>query len=292
MSVLEAKDLTKFYGSQCVLESVNVTFQENKIYGLLGRNGAGKTTLLNMLTNRIFPTAGAAMMDGEPVAENDRALEKLFFMTEKQLYPEKMSVKECFQWTGRFYPGFDSEYAAALCRKFGLNPSKKQQALSTGYQSIAKIITALATRAPVLIFDEPVLGLDANHRELFYKELLQDYIDHPKTIILSTHIIEEIADLLEHVVILKDRRVMIDDSVEHLLSQAYRVSGPQAAVEEFVKGKNSIHTERMSTFRSDSILGECGEAQRKQARELKVELDGIELQKLFIHLTNTEEEAQ
>ena len=169
MSVIETKNLTKYYKDQCVLDSIDLTFQENTIYGLLGRNGAGKTTLLNMISNRAFPTGGTVLIDGQTARENDDAQQKIFFMTEQNLYPERMTVKECFHWTAACYPGFDLEYAKSLCEKFGLSLKKRIHSLSTGYQSIAKIITALSTQAPVLLLDEPVLGLDANHRDLFYK---------------------------------------------------------------------------------------------------------------------------
>ena len=289
MSVIETKNLTKYYKDQCVLDSINLTFQENTIYGLLGRNGAGKTTLLNMISNRVFPTGGTVLIDGQEARENDDAQQKIFFMTEQNLYPERMTVKECFHWTAACYPGFDLEYAKSLCEKFGLSLKKRIHSLSTGYQSITKIITALSTQAPILLLDEPVLGLDANHRDLFYKDLLQNYIGHPKTIVLSTHIIEEIAELLEHVVIVKDRKVIVDDSVGHLLEQAYEVSGPAEAVRTFSSGKHVIHKQDLASFSSVSILGTCKADEKKQAQAMGLELGKIELQKLFIHLTNGEE---
>lgn len=288
MSVIQVDHLTKLYGKTCALEDAMCTFEENKIYGLLGRNGAGKTTLLNLISNRIFPTAGTITVDGAPVLENDAALRKVFFMTEQNLYPENMRVKECFRWTKEFYPDFDSTYAENLCRKFELNPKKKMSALSTGYQSIAKMIIAMASQAPVTIFDEPVLGLDAHHRDLFYKELLANYMENPKTIILSTHIIEEISTLLENVVILKNRKVIVQDSVENLLKTAYCAVGSQEGVEKFIQGKTCVNREQMASYCSAAILGECTPQDKAFAAQLGVEIIGIELQKLFIHLTNEE----
>ena len=134
MSVIETKNLTKCYKDQCVLDSINLTFRENTIYGLLGRNGAGKTTLLNMIANRIFPTGGSVLVDGQPAQENDSAQQNIYFMTEQNLYPERMTVKECFRWTAAYYPGFDLEYAHSLCKKFGLSTKKKIHALPVHYQ--------------------------------------------------------------------------------------------------------------------------------------------------------------
>ncbi|NLD46047.1 MAG: ABC transporter ATP-binding protein, partial [Clostridiaceae bacterium] len=225
MGTVELKNITMYYGKVCALENVSITFEPDKIYGLLGRNGAGKTTLLNLMTNRLFPTKGEITVDGERVIENDKAVEKIYYMSEKNLYPENMKVKDIFYWTKEFYPTFDMGYAAELCKKFDLSQDKKFKALSTGYKSIAKVITAMASNSRVIIFDEPVLGLDANHRDLFYRELLANYMEEQKTIILSTHIIEEISKILERVIIINDKKITVNDSTENLMKSAYCVSG-------------------------------------------------------------------
>ncbi len=285
MGVIHIKNITKYYGTVCALNNLALTIEENKIYGLLGRNGAGKTTLLNLITNRLFPTEGEITVDNESVSGNDSALGKMFYMTEKSLYPEGMKVKDIFKWTKEFYPSFDREYAEVLCNKFELNLNKKVRSLSTGYSSIAKLITALASNAEILIFDEPVLGLDAHHRDLFYKELLANYIQKPKTIILSTHIIEEIADILERVIILKDRQVTVDDTVENLTGRAFCVSGPSGNVESYIKGRKCIHVDHLNSFEEATVMGEITGSDREQAKELNLELSKVKLQKLFVYLT-------
>ncbi|MFZ5987580.1 MAG: ABC transporter ATP-binding protein [Bacillota bacterium] len=286
MSVIEIKNITKYYGKTCALDKVSLKIEPNKIYGLLGRNGAGKTTLLNLVTNRLFPTEGEITIDSENVLENDSAIGKIFYMAEKNLYPEGMKVKDVFRWTKEFYPSFDCDYALNLCDKFALNPQKKIKSLSTGYNSVSKLITALASNAEVLIFDEPVLGLDAHHRDLFYKELLASYIEKPKTIILSTHIIEEIADILERVIIIKDKKIAVNDSVENLLKSAYCVSGPSDSIEKFIAGRNCINIDQMASFKSAIIMGEITDADKDTAKKLNLEFSKVELQKLFIHLTS------
>ncbi|WP_291570941.1 ABC transporter ATP-binding protein [Clostridium sp. UBA4548] len=286
MGVIEIKNMSKYYGNFCALKDISLKIEPNKIYGLLGRNGAGKTTLLNLINNRLFPTEGEITIDGEGVLENDKAIGKMFYMTEKDLYPEAMKVGKAFVWTKEFYPSFDMEYAMALSKKFSLNTKKKIKALSTGQNSIMKLIITLASNAEVLMFDEPILGLDANHRELFYKELLQNFIEKPKTIILSTHIIEEISDILERVIIIKDKVIAVDDSVETLLEKAYSVAGAANKVDEFIKDKNPINTEVLGSFKSATILGELTAKDRETINSFELEINKVELQKLFIHLTN------
>lgn len=289
MSIIEVKKVNKSYNKKQVLKDINITFEENKIYGLLGRNGAGKTTLLNLITDRAVVDSGEITIDGETIYENDNSLEKIYFMTESTLYPQDYKVKEIFKWTKEFYNNFDSEYALELAKKFNLNINTKIKNLSTGYNSICKIITTLASNANVLVFDEPVLGLDANHRELFYKVLMENYIENPKTIILSTHIIEEVSNLIEKVIILNNSKVISSDEAEELLDKAYTVSGLSENIDKFVEAKNIVNVEKITSFKSATIIGDLSKDDKKLAEDLGLQFSKVELQKLFIYLTEKEE---
>lgn len=286
MAIITIKNLKKKFGYDLILDDITLSFEENKIYGLLGRNGVGKTTLLNIITNRIFQDSGTVEVDGENIRENDKALEKIYFMAERNLFPENYKVKEIFKWTAEFYPNFNMKYALDLAKSFDLDISKKVKSLSTGYGSICKIITTLASGAEVLLFDEPVLGLDANHRELFYKELMENYIENPKTIILSTHIIEEVSSLVEKVVILNDKKVVSSAEAEELLGKAYTVSGLGENVDKYIRNKEIVNLETMANFKAATVLGDIATEDKKLAEDLSLEFSKVELQKLFIYLTN------
>jgi len=287
MSIIEFNNITKCYKDTKALNNINLTIEENKIYGLLGRNGAGKTTLLNLLTNKIFPTEGDITIDGVSVFENDIALNNMFYMMEKSLYPEGLKVKEIFKWTKEYYPKFDIDYANNLAKKFGLNINKKIKELSTGYGSMFKAIVALASNTNILIFDEPVLGLDANHRDMFYKELITNYSENPKTIIISTHLIEEIEDVLEEVIIIKEGQIIEKKSVEELLSSAYTVSGETSKVDIYLKNKLYVGEETIGRFKSATVLEAAQYKDNALANELDLEFSNVQLQKLFISLTNS-----
>lgn len=283
MSCIEVRNVTKLFGATAALKNVSVKLEENRIYGLLGRNGAGKTTLLNIITNKVFPTQGEVFVDGENVCENDRALSKLFCLGESRMYPETMRMKEVFKWTKEFYPDTDMEYAQKLADTFSLNMKKRVKELSTGYESVFQIIVALASNAPVLLLDEPVLGLDANFRNLFYRELLENYIRRPRTILISTHLIEEAADVIENVIIIKKGEVLLCDEAENLLSMGYTVTGPQTKVDDFSTGRNILGSEVLGGIKSVYIL----EKQGKSSVPEGLEVSGMKLQNLFIHLTNS-----
>ena len=288
MAKIEIKGVSKYYGKTCVLKDVSVTFEENKIYGLLGRNGAGKTTLLRLITNRIFLDKGEILIDGENITENDNAIGKIAMMSEEKLIPENMKISDYYKWYKEFYPKFDMDYAMDLSKRFGVKANKTSNEMSTGYTSIYKVIAVLASGAEILVFDEPVLGLDANHRELFYKMVVEGYIKEPKTIILATHIIEEVSELLESVVILKDNKVITNNEVEEMLDKVYTISGLSINVDEFIKDKICLNTEAMAAFKAVTIEGELTEDDRKKIKELSLELSKVELQKLFIYLTGEE----
>lgn len=287
MSTIEIRGITKVYGDTRALDNVNLTIEPNKIYGLLGRNGAGKTTLLNLITNKIFPTNGEITIDGDTVFENDKVLNKIFYMMEKNLYPDTLKVKEIFKWTKEFYPQFDLDYANSLSEKFELNTNKKIKGLSTGYTSIFKAIVALATNASILLFDEPVLGLDANHRDMLYKELISNYSMKPKTIVISTHLIEEVADILEEAIIIKKGNIITKQSVEELLTSAYTVSGQAAKVDKYLNGKEYIGEESIGAFKIATVMESNENKNVELANELDLEFGKVELQKLFISLTNS-----
>jgi len=120
-----------------------------------------------------------------------------------------MKVKDGIKWTKEFYPSFNIKYAYELAANFKLNIDKKIKDLSTGYNSIFKLILGLSSGASIILFDEPILGLDANHRELFYRELIKSYSEQPKPIVVSTHLIDEISNVLEEIIIIKDGEILL-----------------------------------------------------------------------------------
>lgn len=282
MNRIDIQGVTKRFGDVTALDNVSLALEGDRIYGLLGRNGAGKTTLLNAITNRLFIDEGTITVNGLPAMENDAAQAQLYMMSERGNYPDAMRVEEVFRWTSEFYQGaFDMEYAKKLCDAFSLDPRKKVRQLSTGYGSIYKIIVALSLKVPFLLLDEPVLGLDANHRELLYRIILENYAETPRTIVISTHLIEEVSTLIEEVIIIKQGRIIRQATSEELLATGYTVSGPVAAVDAYIAGRELIGEDALGGLKTAYVLG-------KPEADLpaSLEVSKLDLQKLFIQLTN------
>jgi len=281
MKKIELRNVSKAFAHVQAVDHVSLTFEPGKIYGLLGRNGAGKSTLLNMITGRVFADDGTITVDGEPVQENDRALGKIYLMGESNYYLEGMRLKEAFHWAAKFYPDFDMANANYLAKQFGLNLRKKVKELSTGMSTMFRLAIALSTNAPYIFLDEPVLGLDAVHRDLFYKLLVEQFERHPACYVISTHLIEEVAGLIEDVYIIREGKLLLHETTEQLLSRGYTVTGTADAVDNFVEHHPSIGEDTLGGLKSAYIM------ERLDMAEIPVgmQVTKLNLQQLFVQLT-------
>lgn len=290
--VLETKMLTKSYGSVKALKDFTVRLDINKIYGLLGRNGAGKTTFLNLISSRIFADSGEIKLFGQNAVESQELHPKICYMPEKNLFIPTMRVSEIIKSAAEFYENFDMEYADRLCVKFNLEKRKKYKALSRGYESILRVVIGLASRASVTIFDEPVLGLDAAVRDLFYRELIEDYTGFPRTFIVSTHLIEESADVFEEVLIIKEGVLVEHLSVEELKERAHYISGKPGIVDEATSGLKVLHSEMIGNIKVSAVFEKFDDEKLKKLSGFEVDVSPIPVQKLFIYLTNINQEGK
>jgi ABC-2 type transport system ATP-binding protein len=255
MSVVRMSGVTKRYGEVTALDGVSFELAENRIHGLLGRNGAGKTTAMQVLTGQAFETAGTVEVFGEHPYENARVLDRVCFIKEGQRYPDAFRVKHALRAAELLYPQWDAAFAAELVADFGLPLNRSIKKLSRGMLSAVGVIIGLASRAPLTFFDEPYLGLDAVARQMFYDRLLADYAEHPRTVVLSTHLIDEVSDLIEHVVLIDEGRILLDEDADALRAAAVTVTGPAGAVEAFVAGHAQLHREELGGMLRVTVAG-------------------------------------
>jgi ABC-2 type transport system ATP-binding protein len=282
--VVDVRGLTMRYGSFTALDDVSVAIQPDTITGLLGRNGAGKTTLMQTITGQDFATSGEIRVFGEHPVENAHVLSRISFIKESQRYPDDFKARHVLRCAPWFYENWDAELAGRLVDDFQLPVNRKIKKLSRGQLSAVGVVVGLAARAPLTFFDEPYLGLDAVARQIFYDRLLGDYAEHPRTIILSTHLIDEVANLLEHVVVIDKGRIIMDRSAEQARESATTVVGPAAAVESFVTGRRVLHREGIGGFASVTVE-RLGDSDRRDALDRGLELAPVSLQQLVVHAT-------
>ena len=273
--------LTRRYRDQVVLNDVSFTVPGGTITGLLGRNGAGKTTLLRILAGQEFPSSGSARVLGAPPAENEDVLRRLLFVREDQAYPD-IKVGQALRAASWFYPNWDSALASALLEDFGVRAGKAVAKLSRGQRSALGITIGLAARAEVTLFDEPYAGLDAVARQIFYDRLLADFAEFPRTVLLSTHLIDEAAALFEGVIVIDRGRVVLDAPADVLRGAATRVSGPCLAVDALVKGRPVWERRRLGSQASVVMVGPLSPDDREQARSSGLDLTPLSLQQIVV----------
>lgn len=284
-NILEVKELTKKFKDHIAVNNISFQLQKNKIYGLLGRNGAGKTTIMKLLTGQIFPSKGEIKIFGESPLENRKVLRQICFIKESQKYPDLFQVNDVLETAATLYPNWDQQYAEQLIQEFHLPKKRYMKKLSRGMFSAVGIIVGLASRAPLTIFDEPYLGLDAVARGQFYDQLIMDYTKHPRTIILSTHLIDEVSKLLEHVFVLDQGQVLIDEDVDVLREQAFTIVGTKEKVEAFAANKEILSQTSLGTLVSIAFRGKVNATERMELQRQNIELQPLSLQQLVVYLT-------
>jgi ABC-2 type transport system ATP-binding protein len=238
-------DVSMRYREHTALDGVTTSFATDGITGLLGRNGAGKTTLMQLLTGHRVPTSGSVRVLGADPYENDAVLRQVCFVKESQRYPDQFRVRDALAAAASVFPGWDEDLARSLVADFDLPARRSVRKLSRGMVSAVGITIGLASRAPLTLFDEPYLGLDAVARQLFYDRLIADYAENPRTIVLSTHLIEEISGLLEHVLLIDGGRVVLDDDADGLRASALTVTGRTDAVAALGREHEVLTTESL-----------------------------------------------
>lgn len=283
--MLEINNLYKSYGRTKVLTDVNLKLEENKIYGLLGRNGVGKTTLLNIIANQIKRDSGELKLLDQEIFENSKVVEDICIVRESGIGIEDIKVKKIFDNARILYKDWDEEFKNHLVKEFNLNIKKNYTKLSRGNQTIVGLVIGLASRSKLTIFDEPSLGLDAAFRYKFYNMLLEDVEANPRTVIISTHLIDEVTNLFEEIIILKDEKVFIQDEVSNLLDKSYFLNGKAEYITPIIKGKEIIFKEEFGPSVIVGIFGELTIEEKNKLKENNVDISPIPLQKLFIYLT-------
>ncbi len=285
-AVVEAHGLTKHFGKVRAVEDATFTIEENRIYGLHGRNGACKTTLMSLLTGHEFASAGSVEVYGRSPVENASVLERTAFIKESQKYPDDFRVKHVMRSAPWFFSEWDADFAARLVEDFRLPLDRRIKKLSRGQLSAVGVIVGLASRAPLTFFDEPYLGLDAVARQLFYDRLLADYAEHPRTVVLSTHLIDEVSNLLEHVLVIDDGRIIIDSDADTLRGSATTVAGTSSAVDAFTKNREVLHREGLGGLASATLAG-LDASGRRAAADAGLELTPVSLQQLIVRSTTS-----
>ncbi|MFC0675579.1 ATP-binding cassette domain-containing protein [Brachybacterium hainanense] len=284
-AVIEARELTKTYRHVTALDAVSFDIEADTIYGVLGRNGAGKTTAMSLMTAQNLPTSGSVRVFGQDPYENARVLRRMCFVREGQKYPDDATARHALAAARLCFPRWDQDFADRLVEDFRLPLRRTIKKLSRGQLSAVGVVIGLASRAEITFFDEPYLGLDAVARQLFYDHLMADYAEHPRTILLSSHLIDEIADLIERVLVIEDGRILLDSSTDEARALATSIVGDADAVAAVTGGREVIDRQSLGRVAAVTVLGALDDAERRRVAAAGLDLSPVSLQQLIVRMT-------
>lgn len=283
---IETTDLTISYDKEPAVQNVTSQFEPDRIHGLLGRNGAGKTTMLSALASLRLPTSGQIRIAGQQPFDNEQVMQDVCLIRESGDVLTEEKIKTNLDWFELARPRFDRAYAEDLLDRFELPLNKKINSLSRGQASAFGVVAGLAARTPVTMFDEVHLGMDAPSRQLFYDLLLADFAEHPRTFILSSHLISEIEHLLETVTILHRGRLLLTDEAETVREQGATLTGPAARVDALAATLPVIGVRDLGPTREVTVYGVLDDEKLAAAERDGLHVGPVPLQELFIHLTS------
>ncbi len=288
--------VTKNYGSTEVLLDVSARLSPGRIYGLLGANGTGKTTLLACIAGHTFRNGGSIRIDGHEPLEHAPTLARLCFVREDQAYNDAFSVADILAVMPAFYPTWDLEIATRLVRRFRIPWRTRSNKLSRGQRSALAITIGLASGAAYTFLDEPYLGLDATARGIFYDELLAEYAashdranEHlpvgaalaaPRTFVMSTHLVDEAAELMEEILVLDSGRIVLQADVDRARQMAFVARGFESDVRALGRGRETLATRRLGGIVSAVIRGDLTPQERAHAESSRVTVEPVGLQDL------------
>lgn len=289
---IELHNISKIYQSskekKIALKNISLSLQENRIYGLLGSNGAGKTTLLKLIANYIYPSEGRIRVIDPTFVDNKIKQQDICLMGDQQPLFESYDLQTLFKIAYYFYPQWDENYARKLISLFQLNIKKDYEEMSKGEKGKVNVILALASRSKLTIFDETYVSFDAPSRKKFFDLLIEDYTEYQRTIIISTHYIDEVSKLFEEIILLDAGQILVHETKDNLEGKSMTIIGDKHLGEDLLQGINIIHRESFGSQSVFSIYDILPEILRKQLKEQGFQISITPVEKWFIHMISKE----
>ncbi len=219
--MIEIKGVTKKYGTATIIKNINLKVDDSSVLGIAGFNGCGKTTLLNICAGILKADKGQVFFDGEPTFQNDTVRSRMFYVSDSMWYPVGATVKISAKYYATYYPNFDFKLLKSLCELFSLDDKKSVKSFSKGMIRQVSLCIALASRPEYLLIDESFDGLDPQKKDAM-KKLLLEYINETRcSVIITSHNLNEISELCDHVAIINGSSVILDSSIDDI-SNSFR----------------------------------------------------------------------
>jgi len=277
-AIITARRLSKSFGKKQVLKGLNFTIPAGRIYGMVGHNGAGKTTTLNALLGLTDYEGELTVFGRRPYAERAKLMEDVAFISDVASLPRFLRVRELFDLIEDIHPHFSREKANVFLQGTDLRPELRLKTLSKGMLAQLHLAVVMAIDAKLLVLDEPTLGLDITYRKRFYRRLIEDYMTEERTLIITTHQVDEIASILTDIMFIRDGEIVLDlptDDLGNVFTQLVTA------------GENAAEAQKLGPIYSEARFGQTVmvfENVRREALEPLGETSTPTLSDLFVAL--------
>ena len=282
--MIHFSDVTKKFGGTTAIDRMSLNIPEHGIYCLLGRNGAGKTTMMKLLAGHIATTEGAITVDGKAVSTSSMPESVNFIESGSMQF--NMKVSALIDAAAELQDDFDRDFARKMAERFELDTNKKFKQLSFGMKTMLTAIITLSNKSKVILLDEPTLGFDAIMRDQFNTLILESYQSHPRILIVSTHLIDEIAKVTERLIIIDKGRILVEAGIDDIDEKAYTLSGMEKTVLPLLDGLNCIGKTKAGSAIAAHIYDE------RITPPDDVAIDRLSLQDFFINMVGGKSNVQ
>ncbi len=288
MITVEIENVSKSFGDKKVIDDINLKMLDGHTYALLGRNGSGKTTLMNLITTRYLPDSGSIRLIGEEAYENDRVLSDICYM--KDFVPVFSDLKpvKIFGMARKHYSRWNEELQHRLTEFFRIDEKSVYGLMSKGQQTAVGLIIGLCSGTRILLFDEIYSGLDAVYRKELYNLIMEEQERYTRTMILTSHLIEEMTNVFTDVIILHNGKVIFTDDIENVQRYSKKLTGRQD-IDDLLKGKNILSKAFIGqNIKEIRIYDELGKSEIEELCDRGYKVDNMNLQELFRAMTGEE----
>lgn len=286
MTVIACNQLTKTFGSTRAVNNLSFTLEPDRITGLIGRNGAGKTTLLKLIAGYLLPSAGRVEVFSENPFNNIQVSANMIFVDDNMAMPVSMNLIEILESAGSFYANWDHKLALGLFEYFKLPPKQYHSKLSKGMRSTFNMIIGLAARCPLTIFDEPTTGMDVAVRKDFYRALLKDFMHQPRSVILSSHLLNELNDILSDILLIKDGEKYLHLPVDELREYAVGLQGREDLIAELITNTEVLYRKNLGKdSQYVAVRNQYAAEELQKARLRGIEISPVPTDDLCVYLT-------
>ncbi len=277
-AIVRLENITKKYDETIALDGINLSIEAGKVYGVIGRNGAGKTTLLKLISNMVKPT------DGKIIYEPNTLLSDhdICFVRDYNTYFTNQKIKNVLYVASKIYPNWDFQLEKELIDMFELTTNKIYSKGSKGMQTMTSIIIAMCSQAKVLLMDEPYAGLDPVNRENFYQVLRDRCFDGERTVLISSHLINEIEGYFEKALMIHKGKILINEDVESIYEKSYAIYCDEKLSNMLKSKKNVLKEEKLLGQHILYIYDQMSEKDKQEITLAGGEIKGMDLQKLLV----------